>query len=89
MMGLLPVAALLVPGIVAFVIGRRGGRARPGLTIAAVFAVLALWEVSKASGAAHDDATAMNRVLLAAMIWAPAAASALAGAVAARMFPKG
>lgn len=85
MIWLLPLVALLVPGLAAFLLSRRRGRAAAGLVLAAVFAGLALWDLAGASGAAHDDAAAVNRVLRALLIWAPAVVSALAGSLAGRL----
>lgn len=83
----LPVAALILPGLAAWLLFRRSGRRGPGLGLAAACAALALWDLSAAQGAAQDDAAAVNRVMRAGLVWCPALISALAGSLAPRRRP--
>lgn len=81
----LPVLAVLLPGIAAYALGRMAGRIWPGI-ILVCFAVG--WGgrlLYQASGAAHDDAAAVNQILAAFTLAAPAAMSALVGTVLAHM----
>lgn len=75
----LPLLALILPGLALYVINSRiGSRLAPWIA-AALPAGYGAWLLSQVSGAAHDDAQAINRILLTAFVLMPAAASALLG----------
>lgn len=80
----LPLVALLVPGLLLYGLNRRlDSRALPWIA-AALPAGYGAWLLSQVSGAAHDDAQAINRILLVAFVLMPAAASALLGGLLGR-----
>lgn len=81
----LPVLAILVPGVVAYVLGRMAGRIWPGITLLCFAVGWGGRLVYQASGAAHDDAAAVNQVMTAFTLAGPAALSALVGTVLAHM----
>lgn len=80
----LPLLALILPGLVLYLVNRRlGSRLAPWIA-AALPAGYGLWLLAQVSGAAHDDAQAINRILLAAFVLVPAGASALLGGLLGR-----
>lgn len=75
----LPVLAMLLPGVAAYVLGRMAGKAWPGIILACLAVGWGGRLLYQASGAAHDDAAAVNQILAAFTLAAPAAISALVG----------
>jgi hypothetical protein len=81
---ILPILALLLPGVLAFWLGRKAGRIWPGIILACAAIGWGGWLVYQAAGAASDDAVAVNRIMTAFGLAAPAAMSALVGMAFAR-----
>ena len=81
----LPVLAILLPGLLAFFLGRKAGRVWPGIILTCFAVGWGGWLVYQAAGASHDDADAVNQVLTAFTLAAPAAISALVGMAFAHM----
>ncbi len=75
----LPILALLLPGLLAYWLGRKAGRIWPGLLLACFAIGWDGWLVYQAAGQAPDDAAAVNRILADFTLAAPAAMSALVG----------
>lgn len=80
----LPLLALILPGLVLYMVNRRLGSRLASWIAAALPAGYGLWLLAQVSGAAHDDAQAINRILLAAFVLFPAAGSALLGGLLGR-----
>lgn len=80
----LPLLALILPGLVLYLINcRLGSRLAPWIA-AALPAGSGAWLLSQVSDAAHDDAQAINRILLVAFVLMPAAGLALLGGLLGR-----
>lgn len=75
----LMIAALLLPGAVAYWLGRKAGRSWPGVILACGAMGWGGWLVYRSLGAAAGDAAAVNQILTAFALAAPAALSALVG----------
>ena len=75
----LPVLAILLPGVLAYRLGREAGRIWPGVILACAAIGWGGWLVYQSAGAAANDAKA------AFTLAAPAAMSALVGTGFARL----
>lgn len=76
---LTPIAALILPGIVAFGLGRAMKSLWPGLILVVVALGSGIFFMSQASGADWSDQTALNNMFAAFGISLPALISALIG----------
>lgn len=81
---LVPLVSLALPGLVAFVLGRRLNSLWPGLVLGAVALGSGMFFLSQASGASWDDGAAVNSVFAAFGISLPALVSALVGGALSR-----
>ena len=81
----LPVLAILLPGVLAYWFGRKAGGIWPGVILACAAIGWGGWLVYQSAGAAADDAGAVNRIMTAFTLAAPAAMSALVGTGFARL----
>ena len=81
---ILPILALLLPGALAYWLGRKVGGVWPGILLACAAISWGGWLVYQSAGAAADDAAAVTRTLTAFTLAAPAAMSALVGMAFAR-----
>lgn len=75
----LPVLAILLPGLVAYVLGRAFKSVWPGLILVLVALGTGMYFMSQASGAAWNDGAALNNLFAAFGLSLPALISALAG----------
>lgn len=76
---LIPLISLTLPGMVAFVLGRRLASIWPGVVLGAAALGSGMFFLSRASGASWDDGAAVNNVFAAFGISLPALISALIG----------
>jgi len=85
---ILPILAILLPGVLVYWLGRKAGRIWPGIILDRLAIGRAGWLVHRsagaAAGAAADGAKAAPRTLAVFTLAAPAAMSALAGIAFAR-----
>lgn len=82
---LIPVVALTLPGIVAYVLGRRFKSIWPGLALAMFALASGAFFLSQAAGSGWNDSAATNHVLAAFGLSFPALISAAIGGTFAHM----
>jgi len=80
----LPILAILLPGVLVYWLVRKAGRIWRGIILACFTIGRGGWLVRRSAGAAADDAKASPRTLAVFTLAAPAAMSALAGMAFAR-----